>query len=464
MSAIITNQFRRNSRKLFLEDVSEANPSSKYFIGIGKSDPWPTVNNVSEDDFGYNVQLPSNSMLDSSDALKNLIGLLKVQGTFAVIPRNEWETGRVYKVYDATDINVFNIDSTAGHYPAYVTSNDNVYVCLSNNNGNSGSTYQPAFDPSSDNNLIAPKTQVDGYTWAYVCSLSTISDFYTDQFVDIPLDNGDDAGTLSVATGGLLYGFKVIDGGSNLTGNENILIRGNKSNGEEVQMFLSNPLAGDFTVTFDGGAITSITPAVNNSVWITNLKQASAEVEGKDAHIIPLIAPIDGFGAAPQDDLPSFYGGLFASYVGSVAGEIPANLTFRQISLVKDPDVTVQDSTLNVIDTLKHISVANTTGLPITKGTIIEGANGAKAFLDYIEGVNVYYHQNSSPDINQRAFNASGGVSFTAPDGTTGSTEIDGTYDAEYVDNSGEVLFLENRKPITRNENQQEDVKLVIQF
>ena len=34
----------------------------------------------------------------------------------------------------------------------------------------------------------------------------------------------------------------------------------------------------------------------------------------------------------------------------------------------------------------------------------------------------------------------------------------------EYNPGTGEALFLENRKAILRNSNQQEDIKLVIQF
>jgi len=47
MSAIITNQFRKNSRELFINDIDT---NTNYFIGIGKSEPWPDDGGVEESD------------------------------------------------------------------------------------------------------------------------------------------------------------------------------------------------------------------------------------------------------------------------------------------------------------------------------------------------------------------------------------------------------------------------------
>ena len=463
MSAIITNQFRRNSRKLFLEDISASN-SNDYFIGIGKSDPWPDLNSVSEDGSTYSVQLPANSIRESEDALQNLIGLLKIQEVFSVIPRNQWVTGRKYRTYDPTDINLFNYDSINGYYPSYVTHSDRIYVCL--NNVSESSTSSESTAPPEPVEPKVPVTTGDGYTWAYVCDVSSVSNFYTDQFIDIPESTTHSLGDHANATGGIIYGFKIVNGGTDITPSDAVNIVGMK-NGTSTQELLSG-----FKVNITGGVITSIVPEDGNSLWHNLYTQASLVVVGtvgqeadiiKETNIIPLIAPIGGFGAAPQSDLPSFYGGLFASYVGSMIDEIPVDLGFRQISLVKNPGVTASDATDTVIDTLRYMTVNDVSGIGGEKGTIITGGNGAKAYLDYIDGGNIYYHQNSNGEINQKGF-TTGSVTITSPTGTVKNTDITALAEGEYEHGTGELIFLENRKQITRNVNQQEDVKLIIQF
>ena len=110
--------------------------------------------------------------------------------------------------------------------------------------------------------------------------------------------------------------------------------------------------------------------------------------------------------------------------------------------------------------------------VPTAPGTIIEHtATGAKAYVDYVVTAGsenrIYYHQNSSAEINQKRFD-SGSVKFTTPAGTvtdSGHTiQSAGLVAGEYTQGSGKALFLENRRAIIRNSNQQEDIKLVIQF
>ena len=464
MSAIITNQFRKNSRELFIDDFSTSN----YFIGIGKSEPWPTINGVEESNINYTVPLPTNTIVEKSDVLKNLISLLKVQETFAVIPRNEWVSGRVYKVYDPSDPNIFNyetIGSTA-YYPCYMTHNNHVFVCLNNNNDGPSITNvaQTTFAQSLDR-------ITDGYLWAYVCSLNTTSNFYTDQFVDIPADLTDPTASRN-QSGGVVYGFKVIDGGSGLDGQEDILLVGKDSSGAvkiDVTLRSGGNDVSPYSVTIASETITDI--SFTADIFPSGYSEASIIVVGKDTNIQPLVAPIDGFGYSSRSDLPSFYAGLYASYVGAEGGEAPINIGFRQVSLIKDPTRTDNDSpaddSLDIYDTLQYLVLNSVDGITADAGTIIKhGSNGAKAYLDYVDPTNsrVYYHQNSSGDINQKPFET-GAVEFITPGGTTiTGKSVDALGDGEYDQGSGQTLFLENRKAILRNSNQQEDIKLVIQF
>lgn len=495
MSAIITNQFRKNSRELFINDINNAG-TDEYFIGIGKSEPWPTItedgNALDENNLAYSVPLPLNTIVEKEDILKNLISLVKVQNTFNVIPRNEWRRNRIYKVYDTTDPNIFNYETIAGapYYPCYMTRNDKVYLCLSNNNGNP-STVNFTIQ-TGEGDYDSPKTLDDGYVWAYVCDLTETSEFYTDQFVDIPADLVDNAKITDTkaSTGGMVYGFKVIDGGNDIvSADDTIKLVGSKFDTDgvtvipatDVTIFDNSAAATGYNITISDGAITSITFTADDN-QPTGYLDASIIVVGKETNIQPLVAPIEGVGFSPQSNLPSFYAGLASSYIGSDNGESPIGIGFRQVSLIQNPgridndnpaaEPNDDDDTLDNYDGLQYFLMNNINGVPTAPGTIIEhNTTGAKAYVDYAVDVSgekrIYYHQNSSAEINQKRFD-SGAVKFTTPAGNVveaGHTiEPGGLVSGEYIQGSGKAIFLENRKAIIRNSNQQEDIKLVIQF
>ena len=94
MSAIITNNFRRNSCENFISQL-QTNQNS-YFIGIGKSDKWPDSTSYSEDDQLFSVPLPNGTIIEDQDVLDNLISLVKVQQQDILTPKNRWESGRTY--------------------------------------------------------------------------------------------------------------------------------------------------------------------------------------------------------------------------------------------------------------------------------------------------------------------------------------------------------------------------------
>jgi len=82
-------------------------------------------------------------------------------------------------------------------------------------------------------------------------------------------------------------------------------------------------------------------------------------------------------------------------------------------------------------------------------------------------GFRIYFHQNSARQINQFPFSSSGSLTFRNPNGTQiGSSALAYTVikGGEYVQGEGDVLFVDTRKPITRNTQQTEEVRLILQF
>ncbi len=523
MAAIITSEFRKNARALFTNDI-KTSTSDDYFIGLGKTDSWPDTtdslgNQVTEYSRQFAAPLPVNTLLNKTDVLKNLMVLVKTNAVevFNVIPRNNWATNRIYKVFDPTDPKSFDYETIDGvaYYPCYVTSNDRIYFCLRNTDTNGEVTESTTAIPSGTEavelgyHVPQPLSNGEGYIWAYVTALDEDSKFYTDQFVNYTYPDSSLNETIKNRTGGLVYSFKVVNGGdaSVVSSNTKISLIGTKRNSssgaiepaDDVVIHENNATAAGFNVVFGPNGIESITYTADSSTgeitWKKDFLSASVVVEtgstvNETIDIVPYVLPYDGLGRYPDKDLPSFYAGIAVDFIGEVDGEAPVgyNVDVRQISLIKNPernpDVTNtndNDDDTNegfyasdaAYDALKYLTLPSGTLQRdyIGRDFIIEQeSTGARAWLDYADNVNerLYYHQNSSPKVNFKKFSAetTGSLTITSIAGfNDGETyKVTACVNPEYLPETGEVIFYENRKPINRNYNQTDEVKLVIQF
>lgn len=528
MAAIITSEFRKNSRKIFTNDIKTSTVDD-YFIGLGKTDSWSDTtdaegNQVTEYSRQFSAPLPTDTIVNKNDVLENLMVLVRTNSAevFNVIPRNNWAFNRIYKVFDPTDPKCFDYETIDGiaHYPCYVTSNDRIYMCLSNVDSNGeiieSTTAIPSGAGAPELTYHTPQriSNSEGYVWAYVTSLDEDSKFYTDQFVNYTYPA---AGIITPynATGGLIYDFKVINGGgaSVTSGNCVIKIVGTTRDGgpgggiipaNDVVIHENNTTTNAFNVTFGANGIESIKYKLdsnNDAAWVKDFLSASIlvkvgatgnEVINEDIDIIPYVLPYEGLGKYPDNDLPSYYAGIAVDFIGEVDGEAPVgySVDVRQISLVKNPErnptvtsLTDNDDDTNegfytseeAYDALKYLTLTSSSLQKdyIGRDFIIEQeGTGAKAWLDYADNVNerLYYHQNSSPLVNFKKFSPTEGedkkVKITSIAGFWDNEEypVLSCEDPEYLPQTGEVIFYENRKPINRNYNQTDEVKLVIQF
>jgi hypothetical protein len=522
MAAIITSDFRKNSRQIFINDIKTSTVDD-YFIGLGKTDSWPDSadaegNAITEYNRNFSAPLPTDTIQNKEDVLKNLMVLVKTKAAevFTVVPRNNWAYNRVYKIYDPTDPRCFDYETIDGvaHYPCYVTSNDRIYICLSNVDGDGevveSTTPIPSGAGSTHETYHSPRALSDGYVWAYVTLLDDDSKFYTDQFVNYTYPSDSDYTTIENATGGLVYGFKIINGGGPAITDSSLselkLIGTGYSGGEltpvsDVIITDTSGSTTDFNVIFGANGIEKIeykdpTQPGDPFSWKTGFESASivAKVNGvvnTDIQIVPYVLPYNGLGRNPDSDLPSYYAGIAVDFIGEVDGEAPVgyNVDVRQISLIKNPtrnpditSTTDNDDDTNqgfythdeAYDALKYISLSagTLTRDYIGRDFIIEQqSTGAKAWLDYADNVNekLYYHQNSSNLVNFKRFEANSITDDIIVKSITGyddgeryqCIQVD---NPEYLPETGEVIFYENRKPINRNYNQTDEVKLVIQF
>ena len=503
MSAIITNNFRRNSCEGFINQI-KSDPNS-YFIGIGKSDKWPDSVTYSEDDQQFLVPLPNGTIIEDQDVLDNLITLVKIKEQSVLTPRNRWESGRTYKVYDPYDPLTFDLEGS--DYPCYVTMNNNIYACLGNNGGLK-STINPSelYDTFDTTNHVL--VTGDGYIWCFIQTNNQSSTFNTEQFIPVNqslVETNSDTLLVNAkqATGGLIYNYKIplSAGGSNLTKEDLIIkLKGVDEYGIAIPTIdLNNN--DKFVVDVTGGEIKSIEYAYSEDSPIgagimayplIGYMKASIEVyENTDGNevfvdtirINPLVAPIDGFGAKPRRDIPSYYAGCYTRFSGVVDGDALIDTPIRQVSLIKDiqrnsdspvgSNEGVEYNAEQALDGVNYIQFnANvlTVGHPV--GSIISQGD-ARVYLDRVDLINdrIFYHTNSNSNVNYVPLQATveaGEITISDINGDElgvhTQDEIDSIVASEYVHDTGEVLFVDHRKKIVRNVDQTEDVKIVIQF
>ena len=270
-----------------------------------------------------------------------------------------------------------------------------------------------------------------------------------------------------------------------------------------------------------GGAASPLSGIAEASLQVIDSSVQSGATGFDEAEIQALIAPEYGFGHSPVHDMPSYYAGISADFKGTVGdnataslnntppqfiGEALDNVYIRQVSLLRDtdnnmslgeddspypdPNLAAGDA-LNCLQYLQIRSSNNSlfSAVPFEEGVIIEQHESsategtkARAWLDAVSdvepldpvgstpgGYRIYFHQNSAKQVNKRPFTATGSINIyvggsSTPLNQSGPLLYEDIRQGEYRQDAGEVLFLDNRKPILRNAQQTEEVRLIIQF
>ena len=472
MAAIITDQFRRNSASSVLADILDG--VNDYYVGIGKTDSWPANGELEETAPTFSAPLPVGSVAEMKEVRNNLISLLKLDASKSriIIPNVAWKLDNKHKPYAANDNTCFT-PTTVGSvttYPCYAIADSKIWLCLLSDG--SGLNNIPV-----SQSLYTKYTASTGYTWIAIANIENIVDvpFNTDQFIAVKLDPTQYASgagqTTNNATKGHVYGFTIANGGTDYTSNPTAFLIGDGT---------VSPIP--LTITRTGNVITGVTFTSTNAT--TGFNNASVRFSitggGSGAVIIPNIAPIEGFGPTILNNLPTWFLGLAANFDGKLLdggvtdADIDAQLlSYRQISVIKNPTITsTSPDTITSADALKYLTITGSiSSINAAVGdTITQTGSGvtAKAFFDsYIydssTGIGkLYYHQNDSSEVNYAGFTSTGQIYINNVTATQYS--YSSVIESEYIHNTGEVLFLENRRPISRNENQKEEIKLVIQF
>ena len=466
MSAIITENFRRNNTRLFLNDISNPPANGKYYLGIGKQDSWAG----DEESIGFNIPVAVGTQADALEVLNNLSTLVALNGLTGVgrvIPAVAWKSGLSYQTYSSYNSSRFYPSGVT--QPCYVTTTSGIiFLCLKAGSG--ASTVQPTLQSSK----YAPFTLSDGYIWALVQDAPSQQIITNNTFTDISTTvlTGTEETNSIAQCGGVVTGFTIVSGGTGYTLSSVLKLRVNDG-------FVSGDAGTDRSSTFvtlnfevgAGGAITNISfPSGWPSAAAKGARFASIEFSGpgSGATIVPTIAPPKGFAYDPSAVMPSWFAGIAINLDDSVSGDNFYS-RYRQISIVKNLTTQIgkeDDSTLNA---LKYISFPDTTDLNSltinTNSSVLKNAAGevigyADKLITTTGAKKLYFHQNLSSGY--RELPSSGTIRVDSGLTEYAYTSIN---NGEFInDGNAEVLFTENRSFITRASGQTEDLIIIIQF
>lgn len=430
----------------FKESVSEVANTSLYFT-IGRTEAW--ANDAQP--------LQANSSVTSLyEVYRNMIGAKKVTGNdlYHCIPRIDWQPGTVYDRYDHCTCSLILFNPNTKFY--IVTPNWDVYKCISNNNG------APSQNVPIQKITTGTVTEVDGYTWKYMYSISPSEQlrFTTNEFIPVKTLNYDD-GSLqwkvqdNALDGGLEY-IQVVDGGAYYTDNSKMWIS-ITGDGTGANAF---PQTNVIT-----GKISSVVIDIPGTGYTyANVQVYDDSTSGVGAVLRAVISPPGGHGSDPLRELGGSNIIINTRLRYDEDGKLPVTNDFRQISLIKDPIVYGSISTIKTNTAISQLTTLTLSGVGddnfLENETVYQGVSAANSSFT---GIVVEWNGSNQIKLSNVTGVPEARSLVGETSGATGTVSIPYTT-PELKINSGQLLYIDNVKPIQRSADQIEDFKIVLKF
>ena len=498
MSAIITEKFRQHNADQFVESFTEAS-NSTYYLFVGKATAYTSATTGGSDSTPpAPADAPGDTEFYAWDSMLAAKNVTSSDVSYAV-PRRNWANGDTYDMYD-DDISSSST-TTSGASNLYdstfyfMTSDYRVYKVLDNNAGAAYSGAEPTSTSSSP-------FELGGYVLKYMYAITTseAAKYLTSDF--IPVSN--DSTITAAAVDGKIESLKITAGSGYTNGTYYAAIYGDgtsagTSSGGIVRITVSGGTiqsfgltAGSDTTIHAGGAAYTF-GTVNLASGFTfsdsGLSSASA-IGGSGGEIEIVISPKNGHGYSAIKELGGHYVMTATTLTQAENDDITTSNDFRQVGLVVDPttfgtSTVASSSTARQTYVIKASSVSGTFEVDekITQAT--SGAVGKVVEYDSTLSL-LYYQQERFGDFGTNSTTGDHSV-FTGTNVITGATSsatftpsansetitlannntlatTSGYANPELQPDSGNIVYLENRKPIQRDSDQTEDIKLIIEF
>tara|TARA_R110002167_G_scaffold42386_3_gene128683 strand:- start:496 stop:1992 length:1497 start_codon:yes stop_codon:yes gene_type:complete len=498
MAAIITEKFRQHNATQFFESFTEASAST-YYLFVGKATAYTSGTTGGSDS---SPPTPSDSPSDTEfyawDSMLAAKNVTSSDVSFS-IPRRNWVNGTTYDMYDDTVSSSSTATSGASNlYDStfyFMTSDYRVYKVLDNNGGTAYSGAEPT---STSTGPFA----LGGYVLKYMYQVTTseAAKYLTSDFIPV----SDDSTISAAAVDGKIESLKVTAGTGYTNGTYYAAVYGDgtsagTSSGAIVRITVSGGTiqsfgltAGSDTTIHAGGAgytFGTVNLASGYTFSDSSLSSASG-IGGSGGSIEVVISPKNGHGNSAIVELGGHFVMTATTLTQAENDDITTANDFRQVGLVVDPtnygtSTVASASTRRQTFVVKASSVSGTfdTDEKITQATtgavgkVVEfdstnqllyfqqerfgdfGTNSTTGDHSVFEGTNVITGATSSATFTPSADSET----ITLANNNT-ITTVSGYVNPELQADSGNIVYLENRKPIQRDSDQTEDIKLIIEF
>lgn len=349
MTAILPNNLANIVARSFISQMAGAN--NFLYMFEGQNLPWP------DDSL---PPTPTDAIISFKTIWDNMLAakLITVNNLSLVVENNTWSTGTIYQAYTDQFTN-------AGNFYV-ITSNNEVYKCLSNNNGGAASI-QPIGTGTSSNNYT--QTSNDGYIWKYMLNVQVNDPFFNNFWIPIPeiAPVGSLQATIeNSAVPGSIDIINVTSGGSNyVNGGQQYIIN---ITGDGVN---ANAYA-----NVVGGVVQNIVP-INRGLGYSFANITFNDPQGNGAKAAAVMPPPNGHGSDASTELGATTVMISISVTGSESGYFTTSNQFRQNGLLLNP-LQFSSNTISsnaLIKTAQTINVTGGIGTYNTNETVFQGTS-----------------------------------------------------------------------------------------
>jgi Bacteriophage T4, Gp8 len=423
------------------ESVSEAS-SSNVYLTFGKSSGWA------------NEAAPpqaNTSVASFNEIWKNMVGGKRIVGSNIrhAIPRFNWTANTIYTPYDHL---IDSLELKNANTQFYVVTTDyNVYKCLSNNYGTM-STIQP------NTTITTTHFQTsDGYIWKYMYTLTAEERlrFLTTSFVPVKTISASDGSiqwdVQAAAVPGAIHVINLTNVGSNYYSNDiSVVISGDGKNCNAFALLNTTSHTVQSIVVDD----------IGSDYTYANVNLISSNGSGASARAV--ISPQGGHGSDPLTELGGSYLIFNIQLKNTENGVLTIHNDYRQIALIEDP--------------LKYGSSNVSSNSVVSQLTVLT-LNGVS--VEYSEDEWVYQGE-SLESYTFRGYvtewdSSNNIIKLSQTEGTPSKNPLVGanTTAARFValigspdlqPYTGKLLYKDNITAIERAADQTEDYKIVLNF
>jgi hypothetical protein len=510
MSALLTDQFRIYSAQKFIKSLEGPNPEQtdfeagstrdRLYVFIGRPQQWESDNNPPE---------PVDSFSEYSDVYDDLISLKRVLpgDAIQVVRRIDWippekttgGLGFIYDMYrhDYSPIKTASSGSTRLYDSDFyvVNSTYQVYKCIYNGTSPSDPNGRPStVEPTGTSTSII--TTTDGYRWKYMYTIpvAQVLKFFSSEY--IPVLN--DSAVNNNASNGEIDTVVIASSGSGYNNGtfDNVPINGDGTGGR-------------VSLIVDGGRIVNATVTSGGTGYTFGkivVDQINGIGTGSGGIVDVIIPPQGGHGFNSQYELGAYrimVNAKLAYDEGS--GDFPIDNDYRRIGLIINPKRYNTNELTNelTLSGLKGVIFEPTfqgNFIPdevitqsrniggqtiVSRGRVVSWNPITKVLKYYqnkVDGIfpeiigilNEFFGSNNitgsssgatgQPDVNFPAVPGLSTRTINNTDYDLGMNFTAGYASAELQKNSGEIIYIDNRRPISRANDQIEDIKIVIEF